>query len=113
MLAIMEKKAEKVFMTTHPDSIRAGGWRIIFVNALALLLIAITYEKFQPKWIKWAGNCFITGIILFSGSLYLLTLLKIQESSAVRFVGPVTPLGGLCFIAGWLLLLAAVVKKKN
>src|SRR5689334_19999406 len=39
MLAIMEKKAEKVFMTTRPDSMRAGSWRIIFINALALLLI--------------------------------------------------------------------------
>lgn len=81
-------------------------------HALALLVIAIMYEKFQNKWIKWAGNCFITGIILFSGSLYLLTFLKIQESSAVKFVGPVTPLGGIFFIAGWLFLLVAAMKKK-
>jgi uncharacterized membrane protein YgdD (TMEM256/DUF423 family) len=81
-------------------------------HALALLAIAIMYEKFQHKWIKWAGNCFITGVILFSGSLYLLGFLKIQESSAVKFVGPVTPLGGIFFIAGWLFLLIAVIKKK-
>jgi uncharacterized membrane protein YgdD (TMEM256/DUF423 family) len=81
-------------------------------HALALLAIAMMYEKFQYKWIIWAGNCFITGIILFSGSLYLLSFLKIQESSAVKFVGPVTPLGGLFFIAGWLFLLVAAMKKK-
>src|SRR5678816_691530 len=81
-------------------------------HALALLLIAITFEKFQPKWIKWAGNCFITGIILFSGSLYLLSFLKIQESSAVKFVGPITPLGGIFFILGWLFLLIAAMEKK-
>ena len=81
-------------------------------HALALLLIAITFENFQPKWIKWAGNCFITGIILFSGSLYLLSFLKIQESSAVKFVGPVTPLGGIFFILGWLFLLIAAMEKK-
>ncbi|HMK27106.1 MAG TPA: DUF423 domain-containing protein [Chitinophagaceae bacterium] len=81
-------------------------------HALALLAIAIMYEKFQTTWIKWAGNCFITGIILFSGSLYTLTLLKIQESSAVKFVGPVTPLGGIFFILGWLFLLIAAMKKK-
>ena len=81
-------------------------------HALALLAIAIMYEKFQHTWIKWAGNCFITGIILFSGSLYILSFLKIQESSAVKFVGPVTPLGGIFFISGWLFLLIAAMKKK-
>lgn len=81
-------------------------------HALALLAIAMMVEKFQNKWIKWAGHCFITGIILFSGSLYLLTFLKIQENSAVKFVGPVTPLGGIFFIAGWLFLLVAAMKKK-
>jgi len=82
-------------------------------HALALLAIAIIYEKSQDKWIKWAGNCFIAGIILFSGSLYLLTYLKIQESNAIKFVGPVTPLGGVLLIAGWLFLLVAVMKKKD
>lgn len=81
-------------------------------HALALLAMAIIFEKIPDRFIKWAGNCFITGIILFSGSPYLLTFLKIQESNAVKIAGPVTPLGGIFFIAGWLLLLAAVVKKK-
>lgn len=81
-------------------------------HALALLSVAILFEKLPANWMKWAGICFITGIILFSGSLYLLTFFKIQESSAVKFVGPVTPLGGLLFISGWLCLLIAAVKKK-
>ncbi len=82
-------------------------------HSLALLVIAIMYEKFQNKSIKWAGNFFITGIILFSGSLYLLTFLQIQESSAVKIVGPITPLGGIFFITGWLFLLMAAIKKKK
>jgi uncharacterized membrane protein YgdD (TMEM256/DUF423 family) len=81
-------------------------------HALALLIIAIMYDQFQNKWIKWAGSCFIAGIILFSGSLYFLTFLKIQESNVVKIVGPVTPLGGIFFIGGWLFLLAAAIKKK-
>jgi uncharacterized membrane protein YgdD (TMEM256/DUF423 family) len=81
-------------------------------HALALLAIAIIHEKIPGKWIKWAGSCFIAGIILFSGSLYLLTFLKVQDSSAVKIIGPVTPVGGIFFIAGWLFLLAAVIKKK-
>lgn len=81
-------------------------------HALALLAAAILAEKFPGKWIKWAGNFFIAGIILFSGSLYLLTFLKIQESNAVKFVGPVTPLGGVFFILGWLFILIAALNRK-
>ncbi len=82
-------------------------------HVLALLAVGILYEKFPVRAMKWAGYSFIAGIILFSGSLYLLTFLKIGGNSGVKFVGPITPLGGLCFIAGWLLLLAAVLKRKN
>jgi uncharacterized membrane protein YgdD (TMEM256/DUF423 family) len=81
-------------------------------HALALLAVGMLFEKFAGRYLKWAAISFITGILLFSGSLYLLTFLKIQGSAAVRFVGPVTPLGGLFFIAGWLLLLLAVLKNK-
>ena len=81
-------------------------------HALALLLVALLSDKLLGKWLIWAGNCFITGVILFSGSLYLLTLFKIQGSSAVKFAGPITPLGGLFFITGWLFLLVAVLKKQ-
>ena len=45
-------------------------------HALALLAAAILFERFPNKWIKWAGACFIIGIILFSGSLYLLTAVE-------------------------------------
>lgn len=81
-------------------------------HALALLAVAILADKLSSKWIKWTGYCFITGIILFSGSLYLLTFLKIQDSDAVKFIGPVTPLGGVFFILGWLFLLMATINRK-
>ena len=81
-------------------------------HALALLVVAIIYERINEKLIKWAGNFFIIGIILFSGSLYLLTVLKINESSFIKFIGPVTPIGGVFFILGWLFLLIGVLKKK-
>lgn len=81
-------------------------------HALALLAVAIGYNGFQQQWIKWAAAAFIAGIILFSGSLYLITLLKINGSSALRYVGPLTPLGGVCFIAGWLFLLVAVLRRQ-
>ena len=81
-------------------------------HALALLAVSILSDKLPANWMKWAGRCFIAGIFMFSGSLYLLTFLKIQGSTAVKFAGPITPLGGVFFIGGWLCLLIAAVKKK-
>jgi uncharacterized membrane protein YgdD (TMEM256/DUF423 family) len=80
-------------------------------HALALLLSAIIFEKFPDKWIKWAGASFITGIILFSGSLYLLTALKAIDQVGLNGVGIITPFGGVFFIAGWLFLFFGILKK--
>ena len=81
-------------------------------HALALIGVAILYPHLPVTWIKWTGRFFIGGIILFSGSLYLLTFLKIQGSTAVKWVGPLTPLGGVLFLLGWCCLLVAALKKK-
>jgi uncharacterized membrane protein YgdD (TMEM256/DUF423 family) len=78
-------------------------------HSLALLAVAILLPSFPGKWMKRAGYSFITGIILFSGSLYLLTFIRIQGST-VRLVGPLTPLGGVFLIAGWLFILIAVLR---
>lgn len=81
-------------------------------HALALLIAAAVADKISTKLFRWAALCFTGGILLFSGSLYLLTYFKIQGSAAAKAVGPVTPLGGVLFIAGWLLLGFAAIKKK-
>lgn len=81
-------------------------------HALALLAVGILYKEFPLKQLRWAGNLFIAGIILFSGSLYLLCQLVFADISA-KWVGPITPLGGLCFIAGWLLLAVGISKKAS
>ena len=88
------------------------GVRYQFYHTLALLMVAILSEKFPGKAIHRAGNCFIAGIILFSGSLYGLTVLRITETTGLnKLVGILTPVGGLFLIAGWLLLLLGVSKK--
>lgn len=100
---------------TNDEKILHGfqtGVQYQMYHALALLGLAFLIEKFSEARLKWAANFFIAGIILFSGSLYLLTFLKIQGSAAIRFVGPITPLGGIFFIAGWLFLLLFAVKRK-
>ncbi|MDP4261878.1 MAG: DUF423 domain-containing protein [Bacteroidota bacterium] len=81
-------------------------------HSLALLLTGILFEKFPFKGIKWAGACFISGIILFSGSLYLLTALKAANRTGMDAVGIITPFGGLLFITGWLFLFIGVMKKR-
>ena len=106
--------AHRLEKITSDEKILHGfqtGVQYQMYHALALLAVAILFESFPSTWMRRAANCFITGILLFSGSLYLLTFLKIEGSTAIRFVGPITPIGGLFFIAGWLLLLLAVKKK--
>ena len=86
--------------------------RYQFYHVFALIATGILFEKFPDKWMKWAGNCFIIGIILFSGSLYLLTVMKATDSVGLSGIGIVTPIGGLFFMVGWLLLFFALLKKK-
>lgn len=100
---------------TSDENILQGfrtGVQYQMYHAIVLLFVALAFDKLSTKKARLAANCFITGIILFSGSLYLLTFLKIQESAAVRMAGPLTPVGGLFFIVGWLLLLFAAIKNK-
>ena len=88
------------------------GVQYQFYHTFALLNVGILSEKFPNKSVHRAGNCFIIGIILFSGSLYALTFLRIIEATNFnRVVGIITPFGGLFFIIGWLLLLSGVSKK--
>ncbi len=87
--------------------------RYQFYHVFALIVTAILYEKFPDKWMRWAGNCFIIGIILFSGSLYLLTIMKATDMVGLRGIGIITPFGGLFFMAGWLLLFFALLKKRT
>ncbi len=80
------------------------GIKYQFNHVIALLLAGILYKEFNNKFIKMAGAFFIVGIIFFSGSLYLLTYKEALVLPGLKWVGPITPLGGLCFIIGWICL---------
>ncbi|HNU87350.1 MAG TPA: DUF423 domain-containing protein [Ferruginibacter sp.] len=84
--------------------------RYQFYHVFALLGVGILYKEFPGKFMQWAGYLFITGMILFSGSLYLLCYVKHNQLS-LNWIGAITPFGGAAFIAGWLLLFAAINKK--
>ena len=96
-----------------PDIVQTfqTGVQYQMYHALGLLLIGLLYEKSSQRFSKIAGKFFIAGIILFSGSLYVHVVGKAAEIPALERSALITPLGGLCFIAGWLFLFFAVVKK--
>lgn len=85
--------------------------RYQLIHALAFLIIPFILKYFQliSKTAYWL---LLIGVILFSGSIYLLVVRDIEAAEWLRFAGPVTPIGGLLLIAGWIVLLVKVVRKK-
>ena len=73
-----------------------------FYHALGLLLIGVLAATMPSSLLKWSAICLTAGIVLFSGSLYILSI------SGIKWLGAITPFGGLSFIAGWILLFVAV-----
>jgi uncharacterized membrane protein YgdD (TMEM256/DUF423 family) len=80
-------------------------------HAFALILVGILYERFGSGLLSWAGWLFLGGIVLFSGSLYLLASLKAMDKVGLGGIGIITPIGGLLFIAGWITLLAGILRR--
>lgn len=80
------------------------GVRYHLVHGLALLAVAWATTRWPDTWITASGWLFVAGIVFFSGSLYLLSI------TGVRWLGAITPIGGLCFVAGWLILALSVMR---
>src|SRR5690606_6043249 len=82
-------------------------------HTLAMLAIVLLKQQVGTvKLLNAAYTLFFWGIILFSGSLYLLCTRGLSGLEWLRVLGPITPLGGLLFIGGWLCLAISVFKKK-
>lgn len=75
-------------------------------HALALVAVAWVASRWPGTLVTASGWLFVAGTVLFSGSLYAMAL------TGVRALGAITPLGGICFIAGWLSLAVAVAKAR-
>jgi len=80
-------------------------------HLLAMLAVVILNQTYTHKYLKWAFNFFLWGIVCFSGSLYLLCTRSLFGADWLKFLGPITPIGGVLFIAGWLFLAFSVVRK--
>jgi uncharacterized membrane protein YgdD (TMEM256/DUF423 family) len=81
-------------------------------HALVLLVVGLLAERMGSSLFNYAGFLFIAGIVFFSGSLYLISSLKVMNKIVPTAVGILTPVGGLFFILGWIMLLVAVMKSK-
>jgi uncharacterized membrane protein YgdD (TMEM256/DUF423 family) len=96
-------------LKTHlaPDKLQVyeTAVRYHFLHALGLLAIGVLLRTMDGELLRWSAALVLTGVILFSGSLYLLTF------GAPRFLGIVTPLGGLALIVGWTLFAITVVRQ--
>jgi uncharacterized membrane protein YgdD (TMEM256/DUF423 family) len=80
------------------------GVQYHMIHALALLFVGLFSDRAGEKGVRFvarAGTCFLVGILIFSGSLYALAL------TGVRLLGAITPLGGICFLSGWVFLALA------
>ncbi len=84
--------------------------RYQFYHVFALLAVGILYKEYPGKFLQWAGYLFIAGIILFSGSLYLLCYVKHNELP-LNWLGAITPFGGAAFITGWVCVFIGLTKK--
>lgn len=104
--------ALKGMVSDHAVATFETAVRYQFYHAFALMITGILYGSFPFKTIIWAGRSFIAGIILFSGSLYIISLMQAAVKPGYGWIGAITPLGGLFFITGWILLFISFFKKK-
>lgn len=93
-------------LTERAIAVFNTGIRYQMYHALALLVVALLVgnAKQALPWLNGAGWLFVAGVVLFSGSLYLISL------AGLKAFGPVTPIGGVAFIAGWACLAIAALK---
>jgi uncharacterized membrane protein YgdD (TMEM256/DUF423 family) len=98
----------KQTLSAYGLSVFETGVKYQFYHSIGILFAAIIYKDFPSRKIITACILFITGIALFSGSLFILAL---NEDS--KWLGAITPFGGLSFIAGWIMLALATFQKRD
>ena len=80
------------------------GVRYQMIHALALIILGLNHRKFSEPKLNMALRLMIIGVIIFSGSLYLLATRGLWAGDSFAFIGAITPVGGLSFILAWLIL---------
>lgn len=97
----------KPYLSAHMLSVFETGVHYHMMHALGILLVALLIDKFgESKQLVQAGWAMLIGIILFSGSLYALSM------TGIGILGAITPLGGIAFLYGWFMLFLFAFKRQ-
>jgi uncharacterized membrane protein YgdD (TMEM256/DUF423 family) len=105
LLGAFGAHALKNILSPEMLAVYKTGVEYQFYHAIGLLLIGLIGFHIKSKYLQWSGPFIAVGIILFSGSLYVLAL------SGIKAIGAITPVGGLSFVAGWICLAIAIIKR--
>ena len=81
--------------------------RYQMVHALAVLAAALLHDRWRRPHFAWGGWLFVAGVVIFSGSLYVLSL------TGARWLGAITPVGGVCLLAGWAAMTWGAVSRER
>lgn len=103
---------KEVLSLEHLASFNTGV-RYQMIHAVVLILLFLLGHKYDLKQFKIAAQLIFWGVILFSGSIYLLTLKNIIGLELLKFAGPITPIGGLLIITGWLFIVLGGMRLKE
>ena len=105
MLGAFAAHGLKARMTAEMLAVYQTGVHYHLFHALGLLAVGLVATQIADSvYLKWSGWLMLAGIILFSGSLYVLSV------SGLRWLGMVTPFGGMAFIAAWVVFVVAILK---
>lgn len=88
------------------------GVRYHFYHAIAILLTAAIYAHDDRKGLKWTFRFYLVGILIFCGSLYMLSTSELLLGSRWSWLGAITPIGGVFFMMGWFSLFLSFFRKK-
>jgi uncharacterized membrane protein YgdD (TMEM256/DUF423 family) len=117
LLAVMSgafgAHALKTFVSEKTLGIYETAVRYQMYHAVALVITGILYREFNTKWLKMAAWFFAAGIFLFCFSLYTLVMFRLNHNEMVTWPGAITPVGGLCFIAGWIMIMVSLYRKRD
>ena len=105
LLGAFGAHALKARLSQEMMAVYQTGIQYHFYHAVGLLIVGLVATQIPVTgWLKWSGWLMLAGIIIFSGSLYTLSL------SGIRGFGAITPIGGVAFIIAWALFVVAVLK---
>jgi len=85
-----------------------------FYHGLGLMFLALAGGQLPSRSVRAVRTLFVAGVWLFCGSIYLLSTRELLGlEAATSLLGPITPLGGLCFLGGWIVLLITAVRRTD